>query len=65
MGGHWWEWVFSGIGVLALSAVGVILFRRNQGTKRQQSQRSGAGSTNLQAGRDITVDAHGRESDGE
>lgn len=49
------QWVFSGTGVAVLSAIIAIvrwLIRRRAATP-QQAQQSGAGSQNIQAGRDI------------
>ena len=69
MSGWLWsnrEWVFSGIGVFVLGGVVWIVRRvlsRASATK-VQTQRSGHGSTNIQAGRDITIGdggKHGRQ----
>ncbi|MGP7733482.1 hypothetical protein [Oceanimonas smirnovii] len=46
------EWVFSGIGVSVLFFV-LSLFKKNFGSK--QVQKSGANSTNYQAGGDINI----------
>jgi hypothetical protein len=45
------EWIFSGIGVAAISTL-VWLFRRKRGTSLRQIQKSGDHSFNVQAGRD-------------
>jgi len=45
------EWIFSGIGVLAIS---VFITRRK--SEKKMSQKSGKQSRNLQAGRDINLD---------
>lgn len=45
------EWVFSGIGVFAISLIIGITLRH----KHVQKQRSGANSRNLQSGRDINI----------
>lgn len=45
------EWIFSGIGVLAIS---VFITRRK--SEKKMSQKSGNKSRNLQAGRDINLD---------
>lgn len=47
-------WLLSGIGVAIPIAVVSWLFSRRS-TSRNQTQRSGAGSANLQAGRDIRI----------
>lgn len=47
-----YEWVFSGIGVTALGAV-VAIRRSNTGNSLSQSQKSGAHSTNIQAGGNV------------
>ncbi|AUM11020.1 hypothetical protein [Ketobacter alkanivorans] len=47
------EWVFSGIGVLVLSVILGIFFKKKASTA--QKIKSGAGSTNVQAGRDANV----------
>lgn len=47
-----YEWVFSGIGVAVFGAI--IAFRRNNtGYSLSQSQKSGANSTNIQAGGNV------------
>jgi membrane protein implicated in regulation of membrane protease activity len=46
------EWLFSGAGIAVISAVIALVWRR--GASRQ-SQTSGANSTNIQAGRDVSV----------
>lgn len=51
------EWIFSGIGVLAISLlISLIIFLIASRSKNQKemSQKSGNNSKNLQAGRDIT-----------
>jgi hypothetical protein len=50
-------WVFSGIGVLALTAIWAVArwLLRKRSTTQHQAQRTGAGSSNLQAGRDIII----------
>ena len=47
------EWIFGGIGVAVITGVIALLRRRQNGLS--QRQRSGANSTNLQAGGDINV----------
>ena len=46
------KWLFSGAGIAVISAVIALVWRR--GASRQ-SQTSGANSTNIQAGRDVSV----------
>jgi len=47
------EWVFSGVGVAVLA--GVFGLFRNRKSPPQQTQISGKNSTNIQAGRDVSV----------
>ncbi|MCR9942007.1 hypothetical protein [Vibrio owensii] len=47
-----YEWVFSGIGVAVLGAV-IAIRRSNTGNSLSQSQKSGANSTNIQAGGNV------------
>ena len=47
------EWIFGGIGVAAITGVIALLRRRQNGLTQKQA--SGANSTNVQAGRDITL----------
>lgn len=46
------EWLFSGVGVLAISWVGRHFYKQRQTTSSQKIL-SGNNSTNLQSGRDI------------
>jgi LPXTG-motif cell wall-anchored protein len=46
------EWIFSGIGVLAISTMGGFIFRKK---KPQQSIKSGKFSQNFQSGRDLNI----------
>ena len=58
-------WIFSGIGVFVLGGI-VWLVRRflsKQAPTVKQSQRSGAHSTNLQAGGDINIGGDGGKHD--
>lgn len=48
------EWLFSGVGVVLVSWVGRILFKRMQ-TSSTQIIRSGDRSNNVQAGRDVSM----------
>lgn len=47
------EWVFSGIGVLALSLLIGFFQHKKNGKSIKQRQRSGANSTNIQVGGDL------------
>ncbi|UZJ37367.1 MULTISPECIES: hypothetical protein [unclassified Prosthecochloris] len=46
------EWVFSGIGVAVITGIVSLIFKKKVASYKQ-TIRSGAGSTNFQAGRDI------------
>ena len=48
------EWIFSGVGVALLGWV-AYLWRRKRTTSLSQRQSSGSNSTNIQAGRDATI----------
>ena len=45
------EWIFSGIGVAVISFIAYLLKTKSP----KQHQRGGRGSTNIQAGRDISI----------
>lgn len=47
------EWIFSGIGVFVISVIGALLL--NKKSRSKQVQKSGANSTNYQAGGDINI----------
>jgi hypothetical protein len=47
------EWLFSGVGVAAIVSLVGFLSRRKSASR--QKQRSGRNSTNIQAGRDVTI----------
>jgi hypothetical protein len=51
------HWIFEGVGALLVaSAIGWLVRSKHQPSEaRQQNQRSGAESTNIQTGRDIMV----------
>jgi hypothetical protein len=49
------EWVFSGVGVAVIAGLVAWLRSSKQKIALKQTQRSGAHSTNLQAGGDINV----------
>ncbi len=55
------EWVFGGAGVAVIAAVVGLLKRRSNGPS--QNQRSGSNSTNIQAGRDISLNKEPSKSD--
>jgi hypothetical protein len=57
------EWIFSGVGAVLLSTLIMWLLRQRNGVTQGQS--SGANSTNVQAGRDISVGRRKSESDDE
>jgi len=48
------EWVFSGIGVVVITSIVRLIFKK-KGSSSKQTIRSGAGSTNFQAGQDINI----------
>lgn len=48
------EWIFSGVGVFALSGI-IALFVRLSKRRPTQVQKSGHFSNNLQSGRDISI----------
>ncbi len=58
-----YKWVFSGIGVFAISLVAIFFKRRS--SLSNQSIRSGGSSTNVQAGRDINLGVSGDKDDTE
>lgn len=48
------EWLFSGAGFVVVGWIGRLLYKRHQ-AKSSQTIRSGDGSWNVQAGRDINI----------
>ncbi len=59
------EWLFSGIGVLVLSAVGGLVFKKRH-TSSKQVIRSGDRSTNIQVGRDVNIETkNGNDAEAE
>ena len=58
------EWLFSGIGVVALACVARCIFKGKQAASTQ-GIRSGGNSTNVQAGRDAQVQKDTHHSDKE
>lgn len=52
--GEHYKWIFSGIGVFVLGGIIAVFKNRKSSSKNQnQSQRSGANSTNIQAGGNV------------
>lgn len=49
------EWVFSGIGVLLISAGWGIFFNKGKDAKKHQNIHSGDNSTNIQGGKNVNV----------
>lgn len=56
------EWFFSGIGVVLVSWVGRILFKRMQESSTQ-TIRAGDNSNNVQAGRDVYIGTKNKSND--
>lgn len=56
------EWLFSGGGVVLVSWVGRILFKRMQDSSTQ-TIRSGGSSNNVQAGRDVYIGTKNKSND--
>ena len=56
------DWVFSGVGVMAITAIGGILFKKKNSGK-QQSIQSGDNSTNIQGGNNVRVEIGGKKDD--
>ena len=54
------EWLFSGIGTLIIAGLGRYFYRRKKKTSSQTIQ-SGKDSLNIQAGRDINIQAKSKE----
>ena len=48
------EWLFSGVGLVFVAWVGRLIFKKTYASSRQ-AIRSGDGSTNVQAGRDVNI----------
>jgi len=57
-----WEWLFGGVGGTAAVAFLGWLFSRSSGSSQKQS--GGAGSINVQAGRDATMNNVSNEKRG-
>lgn len=56
------EWLFSGIGVVVIGWVGQLIFKKSNDSSTQNI-RSGAGSINVQGGRDVTVGTKNMKND--
>lgn len=56
------EWLFSGIGVVAVTWVVQRIFK-NTNASSTQTIRSGDGSTNVQGGRDVNIGTKNKASD--
>jgi len=56
--------LFSGVGIMFITWLGRIFFRKWYG-KSTQIIHSGDNSTNIQAGRNINIDSHKANNDGE
>ncbi len=54
------EWVFSGIGVFALTAISYFMKKKHS---VKQSQKSGHNSTNIQSADGITININSVEND--
>jgi len=51
------QWFFEGLGVALIVGLGSILYSRSQARGAKQNQRSGDGSTNIQAGGNVHIDS--------
>lgn len=49
------EWIFSGVGVIVISAIINAIFKGKKRKRLTQNQNSGKNSTNIQAGGDIKL----------
>lgn len=58
------EWLFSGVGVVAVGWIARVLFKKLQ-VAPSQTIRSGDGSTNVQAGRDVNIGTTKTRGDGD
>jgi len=56
------EWLFSGGGLLLLTWIFRVIFRKKE-TASTQSIRSGDGATNIQSGRDVNIGTQVNKSD--
>lgn len=55
------EWVFGGVGVAVITGLIALLRRNSNGPS--QLQKSGSNSTNVQAGRDVSLNKEPSKSD--
>lgn len=49
------EWLFSGVGLVVVAWVGRLIFKKTYASS-PQTIRSGDSSTNVQAGRDVSIE---------
>ncbi|KON69631.1 hypothetical protein AKG34_13320 [Peribacillus butanolivorans] len=56
------EWVFSGIGIVVISAVARLFFKNKSSEKISQTIQSGDGSTNIQGVNNVSV-SNGEKKD--
>lgn len=56
------EWLFSGIGLLVLSTIGGLFYKKSKGEKNNQGIKSGDHSINIQGSSDIRI-GDGRTND--
>ncbi|WP_341936873.1 hypothetical protein [Marinimicrobium sp. C2-29] len=58
------QWLFSGAGLMVLAWIGRIVFKKKYASSTQ-TIRSGDRSTNVQAGRDVSIGREKTENDAE
>lgn len=56
------QWLFSGAGLVVLAWIGRFIFKKKYASSTQ-TIRSGDGSTNVQAGRDVSVGTKKKAND--
>ncbi|HOX41619.1 MAG TPA: hypothetical protein PK263_05525 [bacterium] len=56
------EWLFSGVGLVLVSWIGRIIYKRRQATSSQKIH-SGSNSVNIQAGHDIKIIRESSQND--
>lgn len=49
------EWLFSGIGVVCITTIGSVLFKRKKDSKVNQNIKSGSHSINIQSSSNVDV----------
>lgn len=59
----WVEWVFSGVGVTAITLVIGIIFKKKKNENAKQSIKSGDKSTNIQGGNNVKVTIGGKQNE--